>query len=155
MQVQLASLEDAYKDEKNAKVKERMLLVMRVKIDGRIAAHAAKELHRVKSWAYKWLERYDADGIEGLRDKPRSGRPARISQKVQMRIRKELMSYRYGWKTREVMRLIYKRAGIVYSETHIYRLLHRWGFRHKVPLKVSVNSASMQEKEEFKKRLLR
>jgi transposase len=78
-----------------------------------------------------------------------------MSKKVQMTIRKELMSYQYGWKTREVMRLIYKRAGVVYSETHVYRLLHRWGFRHKVPLKRHFKTASMKEKEEFKKKLLR
>lgn len=60
------------------------------------------------------------------------------------------MSYPYGWKTREVMRLIYKRTGVVYSETHIYRLLHKGGFRHKVPLKRSINSASMQENFEIR-----
>jgi transposase len=72
-----------------------------------------------------------------------------------MSIRKELMSYPYGWKTREVMRLVYKRSGVIYSETHICRLLHKWGFRKKVPIKSHVSTASMQEKEEFKKRLLR
>ena len=154
MQVQSSELEYAYKREKDARVKERMLLIMLIK-DGKMPAHAARELHRAKSWAYTWRDRYDSEGIEGLRDKPRSGRPPMISQKVQVSIRKQLKSNPYGWKTREVMRLIYKRAGVVYSETHICRLLQKWGFRRKVPLKRSINSASMKEKEDFKKRLLR
>lgn len=83
MQVQSSELEDAYKREKDARVKERILLIMLIK-DGRKPAHAARELHRAKSWAYTWRDRYDAEGIEGLRDKPRSGRPPRVSEKVQM-----------------------------------------------------------------------
>lgn len=154
MQVQSSDLEQAYKSEKDGRVKERILLIMLLK-DGKIPAHAAKELHRAKSWAYTWRDRYDAEGIEGLRDKPRSGRPPRISQKVQVSIRKQLMSYPYGWKTKEVMRLIYRKAGVIYSETHVCRLLHKWGFRRKVPIKSHFKTASMKEKEEFKKRLLR
>ncbi|MEM3158603.1 MAG: helix-turn-helix domain-containing protein, partial [Nitrososphaerales archaeon] len=134
MQVQLSDLEYAYKREKDARVKERILLIMLIK-EGRKPAHAARELRRAKSWAYTWRDRYEAEGIEGLRDKPRSGRPPMISQRVQMSIRKHLRSYPYGWKTREVMRLIYRRAGVVYSETHVCRLLHKWGFRRKVPIK--------------------
>ncbi len=153
MQVQLTDLEYAYKREKDAKVKERILLIMLIK-EGMKPAHAAKQLHMAKSWAYTWRERYEADGIEGLKDKPRSGRPPRIGQRLQVSIRKQLRSYPYGWKTREVIRLIYKRAGVIYSETHICRLLHRWGFRRKVPIKSHFGTASMEE-EDFKKRLLK
>ena len=34
---------------------------------------------------------------------------------------------------------------------HIYRLMHKWGFKQKVPRKVHVNTASKEEKEHFKK----
>ncbi len=47
MQVQVSSLEDAYKKEKDARVKERILLIMLIK-DGKVPAHAAKEMHRAK-----------------------------------------------------------------------------------------------------------
>ncbi|MBV9178436.1 MAG: hypothetical protein JO297_15530 [Nitrososphaeraceae archaeon] len=30
-------------------------------------------------------------------------------------------------------------------------MLHKWGFRQKVPRKVYVNTASVKEKEDFKK----
>ncbi|GIU71235.1 MAG: hypothetical protein KatS3mg003_0735 [Candidatus Nitrosocaldaceae archaeon] len=146
-------LERAYKNERDARVKERMLLIIRIKKDGILPAHAAKELHRAKSWAYKWLYRYEIEGIEGLRDKPRSGRPSLINKKIEISIKKELMSNRYGWKVREVKELIYKKANIIYSETHIYRLLHKWGFEQKVPIKKHIKTASINEKEDFKKEL--
>ncbi|MBV9176720.1 MAG: helix-turn-helix domain-containing protein [Nitrososphaeraceae archaeon] len=34
-----------------------------------------EELHRSIVWAYKWLRRFDNEGLEGLENKPRSGRP--------------------------------------------------------------------------------
>ncbi|MBV9179303.1 MAG: winged helix-turn-helix domain-containing protein [Nitrososphaeraceae archaeon] len=44
-------------------------------------------------------------------------------------------------------------GGIQYHfHHHIYRLLHKWGFKQKVPRKVHINTASYEEeKQEFKK----
>jgi len=43
-------------------------------------------------------------------------------------------------------------GGVTYHYTHIYRLLHRWGFKLKVPRPRRVNTASKGEKTAFKKR---
>jgi transposase len=147
------SLVDLYRRELNAKVKERLLLVIRVIVDGELPAHdVVKEIHRSKPWGSYWLERYDKEGIiEGLRDKPRSGRIPQISLSVSTRIRKTLRESRHGWTTRQANDLIVNESGIHYHYTHVYRLLHRWGFKQKVPRKVHVNTASNEEKEEFKK----
>jgi putative transposase len=66
-----------------------------------------KEIHRSKPWGSYWLERYDKEGIEGLRDKPRSGRIPQISLSVSTRIRKTLRESRHGWTTRQANDLIY------------------------------------------------
>jgi len=47
--------------------------------------------------------------------------------------------------------MILKVGGIRYHYFHIYRILHKWGFRQKVPRKVHVNTASREEKDYFKK----
>jgi transposase len=44
------------------------------------------------------------------------------------------------------------KLGVRYHEVHVYRLLHKWGFRPKVPQWRFVNIASKEEKGEFKKR---
>ena len=76
MNISSEQLNNAYKKEINSDVKERILLVIRVRIDGQEASKVAeRELHKSRWWAYKWLYRFDKHGLEGLKDHPRSGRP--------------------------------------------------------------------------------
>ena len=57
-------LNRAYKIETDAGVKERILLVRRVRIDGLEASKVAeRELHKSRWWAYKWLNRFDKHGL--------------------------------------------------------------------------------------------
>ncbi|MDG6927005.1 MAG: winged helix-turn-helix domain-containing protein [Nitrososphaerota archaeon] len=86
-----------------------------------------------------------------MKDKPRSGRPDEIPTEVVTEITKELSESREGWTTKQVAQLITERSGIVYHINHVSRLKHKWGFRQKVPRKEHVNTASKEEKEEFKK----
>ena len=147
-----AILNNAYKKEKDSNVKERILLVKRVKIDKQEAASVAEhELNRSRWWAYKWLHRFDKDGLDGLKDQPRSGRPPDVPKDVMIQIKNELVDSNTGWDFRQVMDLIYKKTGVRYHEVHIYRLLHKWGFKSKVPQKRFVNTASVKEKRKFKK----
>ena len=49
-------LNNAYKKEIDSDVKERILLVRRVRIDGQQASKVSeRELHRSRWWAYKWF----------------------------------------------------------------------------------------------------
>ncbi len=147
-----AVLNNAYKKEKDNNVKERILLVKRVKIDKQEAAYVAEhELNRSRWWAYKWLHRFDKDGLDGLKDQPRSGRPPYVPKGVMIKIKQELAESNTGWDFRQVMDLIYKKTGVRYHEVHIYRLLHKWGFKSKVPQKRFVNTASAKDKMRFKK----
>ena len=147
-----AVLNNAYKKEKDSNVKERILLVKRVKIDKQEAASVAEhELNRSRWWAYKWLHRFDKDGLDGLKDQPRSGRPPDVPKGVMIKIKQELAESNTGWDFRQVMDLIYKKTGVRYHEVHIYRLLHKWGFKYKVPQKRFVNTASAKDKIKFKK----
>jgi putative transposase len=145
-------LNNAYKKEKDSNVKERILLVKRIKIDKQEAASVAEnELNRSRWWAYKWLHRFDKDGLEGLKDRKRSGRPPDVPEDVMVEIQKELSDSNTGWDFRQVMDLIYTKSGVRYHEVHIYRLLHKWGFKSKIPQKRFVNTTSKKDKKKFKK----
>ena len=148
-----AVLNNAYKKEKDSNVKERILLVKRVKIDKQEAASVAEhELNRSRWWwAYKWFKRYNEDGLDGLKDKERSGRPPDVPKEIMVKIQKELTDSNIGWDFRQVMDLIYNKTRVRYHEVHIYRLLHKWGFKSKVPQKRFVNTASIKDKKRFKK----
>jgi transposase len=121
--------------EKNADVRERILLVRRVsRVNNEIAAMVAeKEFHRSRWWwAYKWLKRFDKLGLDGLKDKHLSGRPSEVSEETCADIRRELSENSFGWKAKEIMNIIiHQRTGVRYHEVHVYRLLHKWGFKPK------------------------
>ena len=144
-------LEDLYKTEPDPDVKERLLLVLKVKGDEMISARIAKELHRSRTWASDWLTRYKKEGVQGLKDRPKSGRPPKLTPEIVVKIKKRLKESKQGWTTKQVNEMIVKEGGVHYHRIYIYKLLHTWGFKQKVPRKVHVNTASREDKEGFKK----
>ena len=141
--------------EKDVKVKERMLLVLNVVYHGRIAAHVAKDLHRSRSWACQWLKRYNIQGLDGLKDIPKSGRPTELPEEIEYEIKTILTDSNQGWTTKQVEELITKESGIRYHSNHIYRILRRWGLKQKIPRQVHIKTASAEEKDKFKKRSIK
>ncbi len=136
--------------------KERMLLVLNVVYYDKVAAHVARDIHKSKGGASRWLKRYDKEGMEGLSDRPKGGRHSKMSRQMEYRIKALLKeSKQQGWTTKQVEEMIIKESGIKYNHNYIYCILRRWGFKQKVPRKVHVNTASKEEKEEFKKRSVR
>ncbi len=49
-------------------------------------SETAANLMRSDRWVHTWLERFDAGGLDGLRDLPRSGRPPKIPREIMARI---------------------------------------------------------------------
>ena len=114
-------LDKIYKQESNADVKERIQLVRRIVQDKQQHIEdVAKELHRCRAWAYKWYKRYNENGLDGLKDKERSGRPPDVPKEIMVKIQKELADSNTGWDFRQVMDLIYNKTGVRYHEVHIY-----------------------------------
>ena len=109
-------------------------------------------MHRSNPWALDWLKRYDKEGLEGLRNRTKSDRPSKLTEETSYQIKKELSISIQGWTTKQAEELIIKKSDIKYHFTHIYRILRKWGFKQKVPRKIHVNTASVEEKEAFKKR---
>jgi transposase InsO family protein len=70
----------------------RRLLVHRVRVEGRPAAHVAKELGVSRQCAYRWLGRYDAEGEAGLYD--RSSRPHRTPTRTPARVEQRVLRAR-------------------------------------------------------------
>ena len=71
--------------------------------------------------AYKWYKRYnDEDGLKGLRDKPRSGRPPFVDEDIMIKIKLELSDSSTGCDFRQVMDIIQKRTGVKYHQRYIF-----------------------------------
>ncbi|MDG6967764.1 MAG: transposase, partial [Nitrososphaerota archaeon] len=147
------ALEKAIREEHDADLRLRTLLVLKVKYDGIGQNQAARELHAQSSWAVTWARRFEEEGIEGLRTRPRSGRPPKVEQRMLARIGREVATNESGWTVKEVRQLVQEEAGVTYSERHVLRLIHRWGARSVVPEKRLAHKASLEERLAFKKGL--
>ena len=88
-----------------------------------------------------------------MKNRPKSGRHPDIPEEKVHEIKNELASRKQGWTTKQQVEdlIVRKSGGIRYHYTHIYRLMHKWGFKQKVPRKTHVNTAFKEEKEGFKK----
>lgn len=139
------------REEDDADVRLRMLLILKVKYDGVSQNRAAKELHAQSSWAVTWVRRFEEEGIEGLRTRERSGRPPKVERRLMARIGREVTTNRSGWTVREVRELVRRKASVTYSERHVLRLIHRWGARAVVPEKRLVHKAPLEDRLAFKK----
>ena len=115
-----SKLVNLYKKENDPKVKERLLLIIKVREDKQIPFRVVKEIHRSNPWASDWLKRYDKEGLEGLRNRTKSGRPPELTEEISYQIKKELKESKQGWTTKQVEELIIKKSGIRYHYIHIY-----------------------------------
>jgi len=121
MSLAKTQLVNLYKKENDSKVKERLLLIIKVREDGQIPFHVAQDMHRSNPWTSDWLKRYDKEGVDGLKDRTKSGRPSKLTEEISYHIKKELQESKQGWTTKQVDELIIKKSsGIRYHYTHIY-----------------------------------
>ncbi len=127
-----------------------MLFVIRVSLDKQHIKSVAQELHRSRAWAYKWYKRYNDEGLDGLRDRLRSGKPSAVSKEMKDEIKQELSDSNVGWDIKQVMNLIQQKTGVKYLKEHVRRLLHH-GLFTKGTQKRFVRTASGKEKNSFKK----
>ena len=75
-------LEKEYRKEKDSGVVPRMLAVHMVRVREMSIDETAANLMRSERWVHKWLKRFGAGGLDGLRDLPRTGRPPKIPRET-------------------------------------------------------------------------
>ena len=148
-----AKLVNFYKKENNPKVKERLLLWSGGREDGQVPFRVVKEMQRSNPLASEWLKRYDKEGMEGLKDRPKTGRLPELSKRLVTRIRKEISGSKQGWTTKQVDELIVKEKwDKISSYPHIPHPLQVWFQAEGAKKKEHVNTATREEKDDFKKR---
>ncbi len=99
----------------------------------------AKELEDLYNVSHKsickWVHLYNSEGPEGLRDKPHSGRPSRLTKAQKEMLAKAIKSnpetFGYSassWTGPLVIGYIEQEFGIQYKKAQIYNLLRELGF---------------------------
>ena len=107
------------------------LLALANALDGMRREQAAKQAGMDRQTLRDWVIRFNEAGVEGLYDRPRSGRPAFLDE-GQMATFKALVlrgpnPERDGvssWTAKDLCRLVENRFGVSYSENGMLDLLH-------------------------------
>jgi transposase len=110
------------------------LLALANALDGMSRAEAAHQAGMDRQTLRDWVIRFNAEGVEGLGDRPRCGRPSWLDE-GQLATLKALVlrgpdPERDGvssWRARDLCAIVADRFGVVYSENGMLRLLHDLG----------------------------
>jgi transposase len=72
---QIAALERLYRTTRDARVKIRAQMILLMAEQQLVSWQVAEIVRETDQTVRKWLKRYLAEGLEGLRDAPRPGMP--------------------------------------------------------------------------------
>jgi len=100
------------------------------------------ELFDVSRWsAVQWIQRLNEQGMEGLEEKPRAGRPVRMNENIQMQLEQALMSdprqlglSRNRWDGVAVVEYLEREHGVHLKVRQAQRWIRRLGFSLRRPI---------------------
>ena len=126
-------------------------------LDGMDRGQAARLAGMDRQTLRDWVIRFNVEGIEGLRDRPKSGRPTWLDD-GQLATLKALVlrgpdPERDGvstWRAKDLCRLVEDRFGISYTENGMLRRLHDLGLSWQKARPVHPE-ADLKAQERFKK----
>ena len=122
--------------------------------EGHTSGELAGILQSPRSKVSEWLQRYQTDGVNGLLEGYRSGRPSQLTEKQQQQLGDILDSgpVAYGldtgiWTSPMIAWVIEEEFGVRYHPGHVRKLLHAVGFSVQRPRRVLARAdAAAQDK---------
>jgi len=115
--------------ERDGRVSGRLIALANV-LDGMRREAAARAAGMDRQTLRDWVIRFNADGVAGLRDQPRSGRPTRMSEGQQAAFKAVVLRgpdrERDGvssWRIVDLCRVAEERFGVSYRESGMLRLV--------------------------------
>jgi transposase len=79
----LQELDELYRTTKLARIRTRAQMLLLSAEQGLKAAQIAQFVRESERTVQRWLNRYQVEGVPGLRDAPRSGKPGKVTQTYQ------------------------------------------------------------------------
>lgn len=118
----------------------RRLRAMKLLDAGWTQKEVCEELDCDRSSLVRWRAAYRRRGENGLKARPASGRPRKLSAQQEKQLLRMLLqgarAHGYTtdlWTTRRVADLVHKRFGVAYHHDHIGRILHRHNWSVQKP----------------------
>ncbi len=148
-------LRKASKKEKDAKILKRILMVLYV-FKKETIRDVGKRVGCSHPTVLYWKGRYEKEGLEGLKTKPKSGKPRLISRRQEANLKKMIAKKNpeKPWTTKRVLGLVAEKTGVNYSQRHATRILNRWNFGLTAGRPIYWKRASEEEIKSFGKKNL-
>src|SRR5215208_541753 len=151
---ELAEIEKAIRQDKRAEVRQRATVIRLLHLGHKPEAVAEQQMVSVPT-IYNWHKLWRERGIEGLANKPKTGRPAKATeaycQKLEELLEKDPVNFGYRfaiWTSDRLRTHLEKETGILLSEGRFRALLKKRGYRYRRP---KHDLSHLQDKEAKKK----
>lgn len=135
----MQELQRLTKTDPDPRVRRRAQAVL-LASEGRPLAEVARLFHTAAHRVRVWRERFLSEGREGLRDRPRGGRPPTLSESDRAFLERTLDQgpQAYGlpvtvWSIRDLQALLQRERGVEVSVYTVHRVVHDLGFRYRRP----------------------
>jgi len=148
-------LQTLYRSEKNARLAQRIHGVY-LASKGLTCPEIMSITGAARRTIQQWVHKYNKQGIVGLKDKPRSGKPPKLPRKKELKFHKRIETGPTKTDGVSVLsgpvirRILEREFGVLYSRQGLYDLLHRLGFSCLCPRPQHEN-ANPQLQAELKK----
>jgi transposase len=136
---ELAEIEQVIRSEKDASVRQRATALRMLHL-GHPASQVAETMTVKLPTLYSWYHRWQANGIEGLRNRPKSGRPRNTNEAYEKRlgelVETDPETLGYGFVTWTIDRLrhhMQKETGMRLSASRFRMLMKRLGYVYRQP----------------------
>ena len=136
---ELAEIEKAIRQDKRAEVRQRAMAIRLLHLGHKPEAVAEQQLVSLPT-IYNWHKLWREQGVEGLANKKKPGRPAKATevycQKLEEILEKEPSAYGYQfaiWTADRLRAHLEKETGILLSEGRFRALLKKRGYRYRRP----------------------
>ena len=79
---------------------------------------------------YHWLHRFQAEGLVGLQDRPRSGRPRKADGHYRQLLADLAQNPSTQWTAEELRQTMAERTGVLICHSYVRKLLKQMGFAY-------------------------
>lgn len=132
-------LRQVTKTERDPRVRRRAQAVLLAQ-EGHPLAEVARLFHTAAQRVRVWRERFVREGRDGLADRPRGGRPAKLGQAELALLETALEQGPHAydlpvtvWSVRDLQALLHRERGVEVSVYTVHRAIHDLGFRYRRP----------------------
>ena len=149
MKVSEAELTQLYKQEPNAKKKEKLLAMLHILVKGKTITEVAEFLCKAYNTIKAWRARFLKHGPDGLDDKPRPGRPRKIkNQTLDKFIKKADLVF-----PSLVAEAVTAETGVECNAAKVRRRLHENDYTRKTPVPAYYRRDSVEDVLEWQKKI--